>query len=303
MPQIGYADMHCDSITVCCEGGGNMYDFAGQINLIKLKKARCKAQCFSIFTQGENAAENFERFSAFYNAFLNSSRDIVPVTHFSDIISANKNGQTAAILTVENLGFLKGQVQKIPALKAMGVMMASLTWNHINAFAYPCGTGGALTNKGKLAVEELNAQKVIIDISHLSDGGIDEVLNISKSAVVASHSNCRAVQNNARNLTDGQIKRLANSGGVAGLNFCRNFIGGDPFEGLYLHYKHMVKVGGEDLPAIGSDFDGIPPYPEICDCTKVSKLLDYFSYRGVKIDALEKLAYKNFYRVFEEVCG
>lgn len=296
--------MHCDTVTMCCDGGGKMCNFAGQINLQKLKKAGCKAQCFSIFTQGENAAEDFVRFSAFYNDFLRSSGDIAAVNSFSDIISADKSGKLAAILTVENLGFLKGEVGKIANLKGMGVKMASLTWNHINAFAYPCGTGGALTEKGRLAVEELNARKIIIDISHLSDGGIDEVFKLSGSPIVTSHSNCRSVCGATRNLTDGQIKKLANSGGVAGLNFCRNFIGdGDPFEGLYIHYKHMVKIGGEDLPAIGSDFDGIPPYAEISDCTEVSRILDYFYYRGVKIGALEKLAYKNFYRVFEDVCG
>lgn len=296
--------MHCDTVTACCDGGGDMRDFAGQINLSKLGNADCIAQCFAIFTQGENAAENFERFSAFYNEFLHSDGDIVPANGFSDLVCAEKAKKTAAILTVENLGFLDGNIEKIARLKSAGVKMASLTWNHKNAFGHPCGVGGALTQKGRLAVEELNAQKIIIDISHLSDEGAEDVFNLSRSPVAASHSNCRSVCGVARNLTDGQLKKLADCGGVAGLNFCRAFIGGgDPFEGLYLHYRHMVDVGGEDLPAIGSDFDGIPPYAEISDCTKVQKLLDYFQRRGVKPRALEKLARKNFFRVFKEVCG
>lgn len=281
-----------------------MRDFAGQINLRKLKYAGCTAQCFAIFTQGENAAENFERFSAFYNDFLHSNGDIVPVNGFSDIVSAELEGKTAAILTVENLGFLNGDIEKIARLKSAGVKMASLTWNHTNAFGHPCCVGGALTENGRFAVGELNAQKIIIDISHLSDEGAEEVFNLSRSPVIASHSNCRSVCGAARNLTDGQLKKLADCGGVAGLNFCRAFIGDcDPFEGLYLHYKHMADIGGEDLPAIGSDFDGIPPYAEISDCTKIQKLFEYFNYRGVKPRALEKLARKNFFRVFKEVCG
>lgn len=304
MPQIGYADLHCDTVTVCCDKGGDMRGFAGQINLRKLKNAGCIAQCFAIFTQGENAAENFERFSAFYNAFLHSNGDIIAVNSFSDVVSAEKAGKTAAILTVENLGFLEGDESKIARLKSAGVKMASLTWNHKNAFGCPCCVGGALTDKGRLAVGELNAQKIIIDISHLSDGGAEEVFSLSRSPVVASHSNCRTVCGAARNLTDGQIKKLADKGGVAGLNFCRAFIGsGEPFEGLYLHYRHMVEVGGEDLPAIGSDFDGIPTYEEIPDCTVIQKLFEYFERRKVKPRALEKLARKNFFRVFKEVCG
>ncbi|MDE7086933.1 MAG: membrane dipeptidase, partial [Clostridia bacterium] len=68
-------------------------------------------------------------------------------------------------------------------------------------------------------------------------------------------------------------------------------------------YKHMVKVGGEDFPALGSDFDGIPPYAELDDCLKVQKLLTYFKDRGVTERQLEKLAYKNFFRVIKEVVG
>lgn len=311
--------MHCDSVTVCCESGGDMRSFTGQVSFEKLKRAGCLLQCFALFTEGENAAKDFEKFLAFYNAQLSLCPDILPVESYSDIEIAKKTGKIAAVLTVENLGFTGGDLSYIARLKKAGVKMASLVWNNANRYAYPNlvmrggqpqfkeGCSDGLTELGKEAVSLLNENKIIIDISHLSDGGAEDILALSAAPVVASHSNCRSVCDVSRNLTDGQLKKLADKGGVAGLNFCYDFITSDDdadvFECLFRHYLHAVNCGGEDLPALGSDFDGIPPYDKMRDCTFVIKLLEYFKSRGVKSGALEKLAYGNFLRVFKEVVG
>ncbi|MDE6075286.1 MAG: dipeptidase, partial [Clostridia bacterium] len=241
---------------------------------------------------------------------------ILPVQSCSDLEKAQNGGKIAAILTVENLGFTGGDLSVIPDLKKLGVHMASLVWNNANCFAYPnlIFEGGkplfaareerGLTALGKDAVRVLNDNKIIVDISHLSDGGVEDVLNISTAPIVASHSNCAAVCGVCRNLTDGQLKKIAESGGVAGLNFCRDFVGGESaLESLCLHLKHMIKVGGEDLPALGSDFDGIPPYDELSGCEKVQSLLEYFARSGISPRVLEKVAYGNFARVFGQVVG
>ena len=316
MQKITYADLHCDSVTVCCDGGGNMSDFDGQTNIQKLISAGCAAQCFALFTEGENSSAQFKRYAEFYVAQIASDPRVLPVKRFADIAAARKSGRLAAILTVENMGFLNGDAGGIKQLKELGVQMASLVWNTPNAFAYPnlvfvgdmpdfsLRETRGLTAAGKNAVEELNANRIIIDISHLSDGGADDVLKISSAPVVASHSDCFAVHPVSRNLTDEQLKIIAGKGGVVGLNFCRDFVGGeDVFDSLYRHYKYMVEVGGEELPALGSDFDGIPPYEELRDCLKVQALLEYFASRGVTHSAIEKLAFGNFARVFEEVVG
>ncbi len=324
MPQINlydkvkypYADLHCDSVTVCCDSGGDMSCFSRQTNVQKLLKSGCAAQCFALFTDGENAAKDFDRYLAFYNAQIKVNPAILPVERYADIQKAQIQGRLAAVLTVENLGFLNGRIEAIAALAKSGVKMASLVWNNANAFAFPnlifkdgCPDFAAreergLTQAGRDAVAELNAHRIIIDVSHLSDGGVEDVLALSSAPIVASHSNCAAVCNISRNLTDGQIKKIADGGGVVGINFCRDFIGGgDVFATLFEHYKRLVKVGGEDVPALGSDFDGIPPYPELADCTYVQSLLSYFEERGVSGKQLEKFARGNFYRVFKEVVG
>lgn len=311
-----YADLHCDSVTVSCNGGGDFTAFSGQVNIKKLKNSGCAAQCFALFTQGENAAADFERFAAYYNAQIAVDPDILPVERYFDIEKAEKEGKIAAILTVENFGFLGGDISGIKRLAALGVKMASPVWNYENAFAYPnlifkaglpdfsAREPRGLTEAGKAAVAELNANNIIVDVSHLSDGGLEDVLALSKAPIVASHSNCAAVCNVSRNLTDGQIKKIADKGGVIGLNYCRDFIGGESaFEGLYQHLKRLIDVGGEDVTALGSDFDGIPPYDELADCNGVQKLLEYFADRGISEKWIEKLARKNFHRVFKEVVG
>ncbi len=330
MSQIKYADLHCDSVTVSCSGGGNFNLFEGQVSIEKLKKSGCAAQCFALFTEGENAAADFEKFAEYYFTQISVNPEILPVEKFADIKTAENDGKTAAVLTVENLGFLNGDISGVKKLAETGVKMASLVWNNANALGYPnrIVKGGlpeisareklGLTALGKDAVEALNDYAIIVDVSHLSDGGVDDVVGISAAPVVASHSNCAAVCNVSRNLTDRQIKKIADKGGVVGLNFCRAFVvpgaigddistgiqkGVSVFESILNHYNHLVKIGGEGVAALGSDFDGISAYDELRDCTKIPELLNFLNLRGVNGGALEKFARLNFYRVFKEVVG
>ncbi|MCM1438640.1 MAG: membrane dipeptidase [Roseburia sp.] len=309
MQKTDYVDLHCDTVTVCCDRGLDPFCADVQASVDKLIKSGCALQCFALFTEGKNAAGDFERYLAFYNAKIAADPRILPVESYSDVETAQKQQRLAAVLTVENLGFLNGDTGGIMRLKKAGVQMASLVWNSANAFAYPnlifkgdtpdfaAREERGLTELGKRAVYELNANRITIDVSHLSDGGVKDVLALSDKPIIASHSNCAAVHGVSRNLTDWQIKKIADGGGVIGLNFCRDFIGcGGAFEGLYLHFMHLVNTGGEDVVALGSDFDGIPPYPELWDCTRVQTLLRYFSERGVGARLLEKLACGNFYR-------
>lgn len=319
-----YADMHCDSITACLAEGSDFSRFDGHVSLQKLKKSGCKAQCFALFTEGENAARDFGRALAFYEGVLaRHGRDLLPVFCFSDFAKAEKEGKTAAVLTVENLGFLDGWGGNIPDLKAHGVQMASLVWNTPNRYAYPnlvwrgsspdfaARERRGLTEAGREAVALLNRHKIIVDVSHLSDGGLEDVLQTSTSPIVASHSDCFSLCPVSRNLTDRQIAKIADKGGAVGVNFCADFVGGagkcakDPAEfigAVVAHILHVTDAGGIDCAALGSDFDGIPTLPHFRDCTSVPLLLRALE-KKLPAAAVEKVAYGNFLRVFGEVVG
>ena len=306
-----YIDLHCDSATVCSDKGYALANNGLHVNLEKLKKADCAAQCFAIFTDGKSSRADFERY---LNFFLSGVRenDLTLIDCFRSLISRPQSSPSA-ILTVENLGFTDGNEEEINALKDKGVLMASLVWNNENCFAYPnlifengmpdftkCESRG-LKEKGREAVALLDSLKIIVDVSHLSDGGTDEILKDRKIPTVASHSNARAICPMPRNLTDGQIKGIADCGGVVGVNFCKDFLGdGEPFELVLKHLRHLIKTGGEDVVAFGSDFDGIPTVLGLEGCEKMPALIGYLEGElGSRIT--EKLCFENFARVLKEV--
>ena len=106
-----------------------------------------------------------------------------------------------------------------------------------------------------------------------------------------------------RNLTDKQIKKIADCGGVIGVNFYKKFLGdGDAFGCVLRHIEHIIKVGGEDVIAFGSDFDGIPETEGLEGCEKMPSLINYLS-AHIGARATRKICFDNFARVFKEVSG
>ncbi len=311
-----YIDLHCDTLTVCRDKGLRLKDCGLQTDFTKLKKSRCAAQCFAVFTEG-GAAERFGDYLAFYCGQTQINDGLVkPVLDYSDLESCIRGEKTGAILTVENLAFIGKDIARLDKLRDGGVRMASLVWNYENELAYPNlkfedgvplfaeRENRGLKKLGAEAVEKLDSLKIIVDISHLSDGGAEDILKERTVPVVASHSNAAGVCGVCRNLTDGLIRKISDCGGVVGVNFCVDFLGGDGGrEMLLMHIRHIINVGGEDVIALGSDFDGIPENPDLKDCTAMPELFDFLSSHGVGGAVAEKLAYKNFARVFKDVCG
>ncbi len=152
-------------------------------------------------------------------------------------------------------------------------------------------------------MEEMNKLKMIIDVSHLSDGGFYDVVKHSKSPFVASHSNARAITDHPRNLTDEMIKILSNKGGVMGINFEKTFLGQSE-EGklseMIAHIKHIKNVGGIDSICIGSDFDGIETPSEIKSSDEIEKLINALEKESFHESEIEKILYKNALRVIKE---
>lgn len=308
--------MHTDTLTACSDSGSDLVGFEGQTNLLKLKNGNCAAQCFAIFTEGESAASDFEKYLSFYKQNMPKLRHIAaPIANYADVLRCVEEGKVGVILTVENLGFIGSDLETIDCLNREGVKMASLVWNNKNQFASPNlvfenglplfenRVDEELTPLGRQAVERLDYNKIIIDISHLSDGGARDIFEGRKTPIVASHSNAQSVLNVCRNLSDELIKKIAGCGGVIGINFCKDFLGAPAFDSVLKNIRHLINAGGEDVIAIGSDFDGIPVNPDIPDCTSVPALLNYLSENGLPYKTVEKFAYKNFFRVFKEVCG
>lgn len=310
-----YIDMHCDTLTESYKKGLPLNSDILQSDFTKLKKANCVAQCFAIFTQGEGATKTF------YDCLKNYEKGIQEhgvkkILDYSDLKNCVDNNELGSILTVENLGLFENDLDKLYTLSAFGIRMASLVWNNENDFAYPnlifkgnlpdfsAREKRGLKKSGIEVIDILDEQKIIIDISHLSDGGAEDILADRKIPVIASHSNTQKICNVSRNLSDDLIKKIADCGGIVGVNFCKAFLGeGENFALVLKHIEHLLHIGGEDIIAFGSDFDGIPQTQDIENCLKMQPLIDYLAKNGVKNKTLEKLCYQNFTRVFKQVCG
>jgi len=167
-----------------------------------------------------------------------------------------------------------------------------------------------LKQKGFEAVELMNELGMLVDVSHLSDAGFDDVLKHSKQPFVASHSNARAMTNHPRNLSDEMLKQLADAGGLTGINFFNNFLVKGvlkeklevaKIEDMVRHIKHIRNVAGVEVIGLGSDFDGIPNEVEIADASQMGKLSEALLKQGFSYDEVEKMFWKNGIRVIKEV--
>ena len=310
-----YIDMHCDTLTA-------VEDIAhgdGQVSLDKLRAADCFLQCFAVFLHQERVGPDllaaFDRYADKFDALVADNADkVAAVTTPDQAYDAYRNGRLAALLTVEEGEVLQGDLANLAHLYARGVRMLTLTWNFPNRLGYPnidatrhlpreemlqSVDHRGLTALGRQAVAQMNELGMMVDVSHLSDGGFWDVLGCSTRPVVASHSNARAVCGVARNLTDEMAVALADKGGVTGLNFCYDFltdIGGGVLQNALRHVRHLYDIAGEDVLALGGDLDGIAPH-DGWDCTRMPQLIERLG-DILPARVVDKMTLGNFMRVW-----
>lgn len=166
----------------------------------------------------------------------------------------------------------------------------------------PAGHG--LTDAGRELVRRIHAQGGILDVSHASDTATDEMLKLGAELgmpVVATHSNARALTPHPRNLTDDQIRAIARTGGVVGINFHSRFLverGRAHLHDVVRHVRHMMRVAGVEHVAIGSDFEGdILPPPELSDVRGFPRLADALAASGVSRVDISKIFGENALRL------
>ena len=237
-------------------------------------------------------------------------------------------GRISALLTTEEGGILQGKLERLETLFDAGVRMMTITWNYENELGFPnrppegfsedfCRffqfqpqSGNGLTAFGADAVKRMEELHILPDVSHLSDEGFFDVARIVKGPFVASHSNARALCGCNRNLTDEMIRMIGEHGGVIGLNLCPSFLTEadreeDCFsscEALSRHARHIMNVGGKEVLALGSDFDGIRPVNlEMEHAGQVQKLASCMRKNGFTEDEIERIYYRNALRLYREV--
>lgn len=320
-----YIDMHCDTLMrAYVSRKETVYDLPGlMLDVKRLREGGALAQFFAIFMLAEDMRAQlgpaFPKDMDYIKALLRIHRETMNL-HGDSIAEARslaeykenkENGKISGILSLEDGRAVDSCMENLYWLHREGIRMIALTWNYENCFGFPNSKETLVMQQGlkpfgKEAIAVMNDLGIIIDVAHLSDGGFWDIVNLTGKPFVASHSNCRAIAPHQRNLTDEMIRALAEKGGVMGLNFCGPFLNEDAagresrIPQMIKHLKHMIKVGGIDTPAIGTDFDGTYGEFDIPECSKMQRLFEALEQEGFTQEQIEKIAYKNVERVIKE---
>ena len=305
-------DLHCDTIMQLLDhpDSGDLYRNTWKIDIEKLQKAHSKVQDFALFINLGKTNDPYGRYEEMRNLCTTQihlyGEHIQHVLSYQDVESVYKSGKIGALMSIEEGGVLGGDLDKLKQAYQDGVRLITLTWNYPNGLGEPhCGEQHKkLTSKGIEFVEAMQDLGIIVDCSHLNDAGTEQLGDILDVPFVASHSNAREVTAHTRNLPDNLIKLIANKGGVIGLNFAQSFLGTSPvsrIEDIVKHGLYLINKGGEDVVALGTDFDGIKPNTEIKDASEMYRLYDAFKEAGLSVEQCEKLFWKNADRLLKEI--
>ena len=314
-----YADLHMPAASLSAGGTNPALVMPGEA----LSAAKKEEEAYA-----DPWFQTMEMIRVFKEEMAANADLIGQVFSFQDIEKNRKAGRMSAVLTTEEGGIIKGDLTKLDTLYDAGVRMMTVTWNYDNELGHPNRlptgvredfrnfyrfvpeSGRGLTSVGKEAVARMEELGIIPDVSHLSDDGFYDVADIVKGPFAASHSNARALCGCSRNLTDDMIRTVAEHGGVIGLNFCPSFVMEaedesrcfTSCEALAAHVRHIMNVGGREVIAFGTDFDGIPRRNlEIQNASMMQQPADYMLGHGFTMEEVEGLYYKNVLRLYREV--
>jgi len=252
--------------------------------------------------------------------------------------AAGTSGQIAVVIGLEGADPLEGEVEALGLFYQRGVRLLALAWDDNPFSGTTFGFGGGLTDKGRELVEYCEELGVMVDVSHASDTAFWDVCRTAQKPFVASHSNCRAVCAAPRNLTDEMIRALADRGGVMGINLASGFLApasleaeqeinrafwdgvrtgratfdeaGEaasraeaalprpPADWILAHVRHAIRVGGEEIVALGGDLDGVDNLPQgidgVQDYPRIAELL---LAGGLTSSQVDKVCHRNLLRV------
>lgn len=332
-----WIDMHCDTLSEIWRGNAQSLAHNGLcVDLERLKKAGARTQFFACFVNAAGSGSDvWER--AWKNVlgmtelacstegeqlhFIREAGEVEGEYLIDPLCpTAPEQGFSGiqGVLTVEEGGVLNGKMERLEELYRRGVRLITLTWNYENCIGSPNSLdpqvmGRGLKPFGIQVVERMNELGMIIDVSHLSDGGFWDCIRCSRTPIVASHSNARSLCSHPRNLTDEMLRALGNKGGVAGVNFYSAFLKkkGETegsaragLEDIVRHMRRMMDQAGEDAVVLGTDFDGFETeaLPEkIRGVQDMDLLWEAMKRSGITSRQIDKIAYGNVSRIMKEV--
>ena len=250
--------------------------------------------------------------------------DEIRIVHnYAEMMQAKADGKIYVFHGIEGLAAIGEDISKIDEYYDFGCRHAILTWNEANALGAGANSGESygLTETGKKAARKVQDKGMILDMSHLNEAGFWDCMKLATKPIIASHSNCRALCDVPRNLTDDQLRAIRDVDGVVGLNSFKDFI--DPrgpeqtVENLARHADHMINVMGIDHVGCGFDFfefindeamgtmteDSSPAAHGMKDASEIPNLFSCFEKMGMTKEEMDKIDRVNFQNLVKRTIG
>jgi membrane dipeptidase len=209
----------------------------------RLKQSGMTGEFFSIYVDRQYAtpnwvAKNYVRdggssrraldlIDVSYRMIEKYPRDLTLATSTADILRAKREGKVGVLMGIEGGHAIENSLSALREFYRLGVRYMTLTHNNTNEWADACcdtARHNGLSDFGKEVVGEMNRLGMFVDISHVSDKTMSDVLDVTKAPVIASHSSARVFSNHKRNIPDELLKRIARNGGVVMVNFYPAFL-------------------------------------------------------------------------------
>ncbi|MGH9116660.1 MAG: dipeptidase [Acidimicrobiales bacterium] len=240
---------------------------------------------------------------------LLAGNDAAVVSDTAGYRRARADGRLACFLALQGGNATTADDLGRPELADVSrITLVHLTRSKLGSTSAPSGGRGGLTAEGRRVVEAMAERSIILDLAHASPRTFWDALDVHPPdrPVIVSHTGASAQQPSWRNVDDDQIRAVADRGGVVGVMFHRGFLARPArlarAADVARHVEHVVRVGGEDCAAIGSDFDGtIVPPPDLADVLALPRLVEAMLDRGVGRGAVAKLLGANYLRVVDAV--
>ncbi len=342
-----FFDAHCDAVSLFENGD---YDFvAGRgrahVDLPRLLAAGYAAQIFAIFAPASYHPDRdlrtyAEAAIAALRAWTAASEGRMRVLSSRADLPGASPAPLTAIIGLEGADPLAGRAENLRDFYDLGVRLVIPAWDDNVFSGSSLGAGGGLTAEGVRLVELCQALGVMVDVSHASDAAFEQICEIVTTPFVASHSNCRSLSPAPRNLTDAQIRTLADRGGVMGINLAADFLAPDywaaweavmapvrgaadaaerqraraaagprlaaiPLPGIEWigrHVRHAIAIGGEGCVGLGGDLDGISFMPAgITGAESYLLIPEALKAAGLTERQVELICWGNMVRVFGDV--
>lgn len=220
----------------------------------------------SVYVENQNLERGWENALAQIKALkedIRESEEVKLILTKEDLEQAAAGEKIGILLYMEGLDPIGEDIDKLDELYSLGVRGAALTWSRPNVLAVGCCKAtqrmqipGKITEAGRRVIKRLEKLSMFLDVSHLNDEGYEQLFSIAERPFIATHSCSRRVSENYRNMTDEQMKALAEQGGIMGVNGCKYIAGslsGNHLEMLCRHIEYEVEQIGAEHVGFGFD--------------------------------------------------